>query len=85
LGVGNVLSESLRGMTGEGGAAAGAPPGGAPGGGMPDVMTPAEAATVMRVSEEDVVAAIEAGDLKARRIGNAYRISRAALDDFLKG
>jgi excisionase family DNA binding protein len=87
LGVGNVLSESLRGMTGEGGAAsgAGAPPGGAPGGGMPDVMTPAEAATVLRVSEEDVVAAIEAGDLKARKIGNAYRISRAAVEDFLKG
>jgi excisionase family DNA binding protein len=48
-------------------------------------MTPAEAANVMRVSEEDVVAAIQAGDLKARKIGNAYRISKEALDDFLKG
>jgi excisionase family DNA binding protein len=48
-------------------------------------MTPAEAASAMRVSEEDVVAAIEAGDLKARKIGNAYRISRSALEDFLKG
>ena len=89
LGVGNVLSESLKGMTG-GSAAAGAgaggssPTGGAPGG-VPDVMTPAEAANALRVSEEDVVAAIEAGDLKARKLGNAYRISKEALEDFLKG
>jgi excisionase family DNA binding protein len=48
-------------------------------------MTPAEAASVLRVSEEDVVAAITAGDLKARKIGNAYRISKEALDEFLKG
>lgn len=48
-------------------------------------MNPAEAAGVLRVSEEDVIAAIEAGDLKARKIGNAYRISRAALEEFLQG
>ncbi len=88
LGVGNVLSELLKGMTG-GGAAAGSgggsePSGGAPGG-VPDVMTPGEAANVLRVSEEDVVAAIEAGDLKARKLGNAYRISKEALEEFLKG
>ncbi|MEW6717155.1 MAG: SPFH domain-containing protein [Chloroflexota bacterium] len=50
---------------------------------VPDVMTPAEAAQILRVSEEDVVAAIEAGDLKARKIGKAYRISKQALDEFL--
>ncbi|UCD98192.1 MAG: SPFH domain-containing protein [Chloroflexota bacterium] len=88
MGVGRVLSESLEGMTGSSAAAAGAgttPGGGQPGGGMPDVMTPSEAATALRVSEEDVVAAIEAGDLKARKLGNAYRISREALEEFLKG
>jgi excisionase family DNA binding protein len=52
---------------------------------MPDVMTPAEAAAALRVSEEDVMAAIEAGDLRARKLGNAYRISRGAMDDFLQG
>ena len=36
-------------------------------------------------SEEDVVAAIEAGDLKARKLGNAYRISKKSLEDFLGG
>ena len=50
---------------------------------IPAVMTPGEAATVLRVSEEDVIAAITAGDLKAKKLGSAYRISKAALDEFL--
>ena len=86
MGVGKAISESLDGMTGAGAAGAGAgsaPSGDKPGGGTPDVMTPAEAATALRVSEEDVLAAIEAGDLRARKLGNAFRISRQALDDFL--
>jgi excisionase family DNA binding protein len=87
LGVGNVLQESLRGMTGAQGAAGQPQPSGSPpaGGGMPDVMTPAEAASILRVSEEDVLAAIEAGDLKARKLGNAFRISKKSLEDFLGG
>lgn len=88
VGVGKVISDSLEGMTGAGAAGAGAgtaPSGDKPGGGMPDVMTPAEAATALRVSEEDVMAAIEAGDLKARKLGNAYRISRESLEAFLNG
>jgi excisionase family DNA binding protein len=52
---------------------------------MPDVMTPAEAAQFLKVSAEDVVAAIEAGDLKARKLGSAYRISKDSLNDFLNG
>lgn len=54
-------------------------------GGMPDVMTPSQAAQYLQVAEEDVVAAIEAGDLKARKIGRAYRISKSALEEFLAG
>lgn len=53
--------------------------------GMPDVMTPAQAAAVMQVTEADVLAAIEAGDLKAKKIGAAYRISKASLEEFLAG
>ena len=53
-------------------------------GGMPEVMTPAEAAAILRVSEEDVMAAITSGDLKARKLGSAYRISKSAMDEFLK-
>jgi len=89
LGVGNVLSQSLQGMTGAGATGASAPqtppPGGAPSGTPPSVMTPSEAATYLRVSEEDVLAAITSGDLKAKKIGNAFRISKDALDAFLKG
>jgi len=86
LGVGNVLSQSLAGMTGGAAAAPAAPQGSpTPGGGAPDVMTPSEAAQLLRVSEEDIIAAINAGDLKARKIGSAYRISKSALDEFLSG
>jgi excisionase family DNA binding protein len=53
--------------------------------GASDVMTPAQAATILQVSQEDVMAAIESGDLKARKIGNAYRISKVNLDEFLAG
>jgi len=84
LGIGNVLSNSLQGMTGAGAAGAGAAAQ-APKAVIPDVMTPTEAAGILKVSEEDVVAAIQAGDLKARKIGSAYRISKDALEAFLKG
>jgi excisionase family DNA binding protein len=88
MGIGNVLSQSLSGQVGAGAAAANQPAGGAAGAAaatMPDVMTPGEAAQFLKVSEEDVVAAIEAGDLKARKLGNAFRISKSALEEFLKG
>ena len=52
---------------------------------MPDVMTPSEAAQVLRVSEEDVLAVITSGDLKAKKLGSAYRISKSSLEDFLNG
>ncbi|NPA27116.1 MAG: helix-turn-helix domain-containing protein [Chloroflexi bacterium] len=54
-------------------------------GNLPPVLTPEEVAQVLRVSPQDVIAAIEAGDLKARKIGSAYRISREALEAFLRG
>jgi excisionase family DNA binding protein len=82
LGIGNVMGDALKqGSTGGGPAAAAG--GGSGGGAPPSVMTPSEAAGVLRVSEEDVMAAIESGQLKARKIGNAYRISKEALDEYL--
>jgi excisionase family DNA binding protein len=84
IGVGNVLSQSLAGMTGSQGQQAGGGGQKPPPAGMPDVMTPAEAAQFLRVSEEDIVAAIQAGDLKAKKLGNAYRISKESLEAFLK-
>ncbi|NLS80253.1 MAG: helix-turn-helix domain-containing protein [Chloroflexi bacterium] len=51
----------------------------------PDVMSAAQAAAYVQVSEADIIAAIDAGELKARKIGNSYRISKAAIDEYLKG
>jgi len=82
VGLGGVISQSLQGMTSGAAGAAQQPTKPLS---MPDVMTPAEAAQVLKVSEEDVIAAITAGDLKARKIGTAYRISKEALETFLKG
>lgn len=83
VGLGNVISQSLQGMTagGQGGQTAASAGGGA----IPSVMTPTEAAQILKVSEEDVIAAIQSGELKAKKIGNAYRISKEALEEFLKG
>ncbi|MCB2202519.1 SPFH domain-containing protein [bacterium] len=84
MGIGNALSGALnnQGQNQGGGQAAG---GANDAAAMPDIMTPAEAAQFLKVSAEDVEAAIEAGDLKARKIGNAYRISKESLSDFLNG
>lgn len=50
-----------------------------------EVLTPEQAAQALGVSVEDVMASITAGELKARKIGNAYRIAKSALEEFLKG
>ncbi|MFN3309575.1 MAG: SPFH domain-containing protein [Anaerolineales bacterium] len=84
MGIGNVLSQSLQGMQ-PGQSAAPTPSPSSTPPAIPPVMTPGEAAAFLRVSEEDVIAAINAGDLKAKKIGNAYRISKEALEEFLKG
>jgi excisionase family DNA binding protein len=49
------------------------------------VLTPAQAAQVLGVAEADVLAEIQAGNLKARQIGSQWRIAQAALDEFLRG
>ena len=58
-------------------------PGAAPAGGAPDLLSPAQAAQLLGVSEADVAASLEAGDLKGKKIGSAWRITRAAIDAFL--
>lgn len=50
---------------------------------VPEVMTPAQAAVYMQVTEADVMAAIDAGEIKAKKIGATVRISKKAIDDFL--
>jgi len=52
--------------------------------GIPETMGPADAAKALGVSEADVIASLEAGDLKGKRIGTQWRITKTALADFLK-
>jgi excisionase family DNA binding protein len=83
MGIGNLMGQALQG--GMQAPQQPKPAGGAPSGGaMPDVMTPGEAAGFLKVSEEDVLAAINDGSLKAKKLGNAWRISKASLEEFLK-
>jgi len=52
---------------------------------VPDVMTPAEAAAYLKVSEEEINQMIESGDIKAKKVGKSLRIAKKTLDDFLSG
>lgn len=64
----------------------GAPPPpipGAPGVGF-DLLSPGDVANLLKVSEGDILSSIESGELKAKKIGSTYRISRTALEEFLK-
>ena len=78
MGIGNLMQQAtsgaMQGRSGETKTAAG----------IPDVMTPSEVASILKVSEEDVLAAINDKSLKAKKMGNAYRISKSALEEFLK-
>ena len=46
---------------------------------QPDVLTPAQAAELLQVPEQDVIDLAEAGTLPGRRIGEQWRFSRPAL------
>jgi excisionase family DNA binding protein len=50
----------------------------------PALLTPAQAAEMLGVAEADVLASLDAGDLKGKKIGTQWRITRDAIDAFLK-
>jgi len=52
---------------------------------VPDVMTLSEAAAYLKVGEADVQGLIDGGEVKAKKIGTEFRVSKKALDDFLAG
>ncbi|MEZ4650709.1 MAG: SPFH domain-containing protein [Candidatus Eisenbacteria bacterium] len=67
---------ATAGAAGAGTGAAGAPT-------LPDLLTPSDVAQALGVSEADVQAIIDSGELKAKKIGSVYRVRRDALNDFL--
>jgi excisionase family DNA binding protein len=76
MGIGNLMGQALQSGGQMGGAAAG-------GAKMADIMTPAEAANIMKVTEADILEAIKDGSLKAKKVGKAYRISKENLEAFM--
>ena len=78
MGIGNLMGQALQGgmqSSGGGGGSAGAT--------MPDIMTPAEAAKFMKVTEDDILEAIKDGSLKAKKVGKAFRITKDNLEGFM--
>lgn len=51
--------------------------------GIPELLTSAQVAEVLGVTEADVISSIDNGELKGKKIGSHYRITRSALDAFL--
>ena len=64
------------------GAPVGVPPS-VPGAAAPELLTPAQVAQQLGVTEADVTASLESGDIKGKKIGTAWRITKAALNEFL--
>jgi excisionase family DNA binding protein len=52
--------------------------------GLPELLSPSDAAKAMGVTEADVMAVLESGELKGKKIGASWRISRAALTTYLE-
>lgn len=51
---------------------------------VPSVMTLAEAAQYLRISQAEVIQLIDDGKIAAARIGGDYRIARVVLDELLQ-
>ncbi len=77
VGVGLAMGQQMAGAIG-----AGRPAPGGVGGGH-ELLSPAEAASVLNVSENDVLAALTEGALKGKKIGTSWRVTRSAIEEFL--
>jgi excisionase family DNA binding protein len=51
--------------------------------GAPDLLGVADAAKLLGVSEADVQAVLDKGDLAGKKIGTTWRIKRSAIDEYL--
>src|SRR5262249_35435231 len=85
LAVGASIAQQMVNQPGGIAAQATAPAAGGAGGAatLPGVVTPADAAKVLGVAGSDVIARLEAGDLKGKSTGPLWRSTRAAFKDFL--
>ena len=72
---GGILAQATKGVEG---------PASANGAASLDLMNPAQVAQMLGVAESDVLASLEAGDLKGKKIGTQWRVPRSAVDTFLQ-
>ena len=87
LGAGLAMGQQMMAAMGAGQTtpAAGQPAGAPPViSGTPELLGSADVAKVLGVSEADVLATLEKGELKGKKIGSTWRVTKAALDEFLK-
>ena len=72
---GGILAQATKGVEG---------PAPTNGGASLDLMNPAQVAQMLGVAESDVLASLEAGDLKGKKIGTQWRVPRSSVDAFLQ-
>jgi excisionase family DNA binding protein len=60
-----------------------AAPGSAGAAAAPELLSPADVAKALGVGETDVMAILDAGELKGKKIGTAWRVTRSALNEYL--
>src|SRR3954464_8841393 len=82
--VGMAMAQQMLNQPGGIAGQATAPVAAQPAGGIPETLSPADAAKALGVTEADVIASLEAGDLKGKRIGSQWRLTRAQLAQFLQ-
>ena len=84
LSMGQQIAASLNTPSSPPPPAAGGNAGAGSGGSTTELLGAADVAKVLGVSEADVLATLEKGDLKGKKIGSTWRVPKSALDDFLK-
>ena len=52
-------------------------------GGAPELLGVADAAKLLGVSETDVQAVLDSGELAGKKIGTTWRIKRSSIDEYL--
>jgi excisionase family DNA binding protein len=50
---------------------------------LPELLSPGDVANALKVSEGDVLAILESGELAGKKIGSTWRIKRSSLDEYL--
>jgi excisionase family DNA binding protein len=84
MAVGLAMAKQMidQGMTGSPSAGAGQTAAAGPAA-LPELLSPGDIANALKVSEGDVLAILESGELAGKKIGSTWRIKRSSLDEYL--